>query len=99
MAVPVNPIITPNTWRLVDAILNIAKPNKIVFKGTSEFKIEVTALSISVSAIAKKNAGIKEPKSPESKSHFHFDFGIALSLLKPKTNKMIPVIIVHKAPS
>ena len=58
-------MITPKICRLVDAILNTANPNKMVLRGTNEFKIEATALSISVSAIAKKKAGKKVPKKPE----------------------------------
>ena len=61
MAVPTKPTITPKIWRFVDAILNTAKPNRIVFKGTKEFSIEATALSISVSAIAKKKGWNKRP--------------------------------------
>ena len=71
MAVPINPIITPITWRLVEVILNTANPSKIVFKGTRELRIDVTALSISVSAIAKKKAGIKDPSRPDINNHFH----------------------------
>lgn len=75
MAVPINPTITPIICRFVDTILKTAKPRIIVFKGTNEFKIEATALSISVSAIAKKKAGKKEPSKPDKRSHFHLDFG------------------------
>ncbi|GAA4242033.1 hypothetical protein GCM10022292_10800 [Winogradskyella damuponensis] len=92
-------MITPETCRFVEVILNTANPNKIVFKGTKEFNIEATALSISVSAMAKKKAGIKEPKRPERRSHFHFDLGIVLSLLKPKVKRIRPVIIVLSAPN
>lgn len=81
MAVPTKPIITPNICRLVEAILNTAKPNKIVLSGTKELSIEATALSISVSAIAKKKAGKKDPKNPDKISHFHLSLGIVFSLL------------------
>lgn len=80
MAVPTKPMMTPMTCRFVDAILKTAKPNRIVFRGTKEFNIEATALSISVSAIAKKNAGKNEPNRPEINNHFHLDFGMAFSL-------------------
>lgn len=69
------PTITPIIWRLVEAILKMAKPNMMVLRGTNEFSIEATALSISVSAIAKKKAGKKEPRRPERSNHFHFDLG------------------------
>lgn len=99
MAVPIKPMMTPRICRFVDAILNIAKPNNIVFKGTKEFNIEATALSISVSAIAKKKAGIKDPSNPEINSHFHFVFGICLSLGNPTPRRMTPVIMVRSAPN
>ena len=38
----------------------------MVFNGTNEFKIEATALSISVSAIANKKAGKNEAIKPEN---------------------------------
>lgn len=82
-AVPINPIITPITWRLVDAILNTAKPSKTVFNGTNEFIIEATALSISVSAKAKKKEGKKDPKNPEIASHFHSVAVIDFNLVNP----------------
>lgn len=90
---------TPKTCRLVDVILKTANPNKMVFKGVSEFKIEITALSISVPAMANKNAGKKEPKKPDIASHFHSFFEIEFSLLYPAANKNKPVMIVRKAPN
>src|SRR5690606_3765479 len=71
IAVPIKPIITPKTCLLVEATLKTAKPKRMVFKGTKEFKIDATALSIAVSAMANKNAGKKDPKNPESAIHFH----------------------------
>lgn len=73
-AVPIKPIITPMVCRFVVVILNKAKPSKIVFKGVNEFKIEATALSISVSAMAKKNAKKNAPKNPEIINHFQCFF-------------------------
>lgn len=99
IAVPIKPTTTPNICRFVEAILKIAKPNKIVFKGTKEFKTETTALSISVSAIAKKKAGINEPKTPEIISHFQSEVLMVLTVLKPIANRNKPVIIVLKAPN
>jgi hypothetical protein len=54
----------------------MANPNKMVFKGVSEFKIDATELSISVSAKANKNTGKKVPKNPEITNHFHLTLGI-----------------------
>ena len=51
----------------------------MVFKGTNEFKIEAIALSISVSAIAKKKAGKKEPNNPEMIIHFQCSFFLVLN--------------------
>ena len=79
MEVPIKPIMTPKTCRFVEAILKTAKPNNMVFSGTREFKMDATALSISVSAIAKKKAGKKEPKNPEMHNHFHLDFGMSFN--------------------
>ncbi|GAA3595214.1 hypothetical protein GCM10022396_10410 [Flavivirga amylovorans] len=99
IAVPINPTITPSIWRFVDVILKTAKPNKIVFKGTNEFKIETTALSISVSAIAKKKAGIKDPKTPVIIIHFQSGFLIVLMVLNPINKRKKPVIMILKAPN
>lgn len=99
MDVPIKPTTTPNICLLVDAILKIEKPNKMVLSGTKEFNTETTALSICVSAMAKKNAGIKEPKTPEIASHFHW-FGLIVRIdLIPNTNKNRPVIMTRKAPN
>jgi hypothetical protein len=57
-------------------MLKTANPSIIVFNGTKEFNIDATALSISVSAIAKKKAGKKDPNSPDKRSHFHLDLGM-----------------------
>jgi len=84
---------------LLEAILKTAKPSKIVFKGTKEFNTEATALSISVSAMAKKKAGKKDPKNPERKSHFHLFLVIVFRLLKPIARRISPVITVLNAPA
>ena len=60
----------------LEAILKIAAPIKTVFRGTNEFNIDVIALSISVSAIANRKAGKKEPKNPEMIIHFHLVLSI-----------------------
>ena len=54
-------MMTPNICRLVEAILKIANPINKVLKGVNEFNMEATELSISVSAMANKNAGKNEP--------------------------------------
>ena len=97
--VPTNPIITPISCLLVEVILKTAKPSKIAFKGTKEFKTETTALSISVSAIAKKKEGINEPKTPDIVSHFQSVGFIVFMVLKPIANKKSPVITILKAPN
>ena len=77
----------------------MAKPNKMVFNGVSEFKIEATALSISVSAKAKKKAGKKVPSKPEMITHFQSFLLMVLIDLKPATNRNNPVIMTLKAPN
>jgi len=90
IAVPIKPIITPKICLFVEVILKTAKPIKMVLSGTKEFKTDTTALSISVSAIAKKNAGIKEPKKPEIIIHFQSFFLIVFIVLYPTANKKAP---------
>ena len=70
----------------------------MVLRGTSEFKMEVMALSISVSAMANKNAGKNDPKKPEIAIHFHCGFLMFFRLLYPKANKITPVSTLRKLP-
>jgi hypothetical protein len=58
-----------------------------VFSGVKEFSIDVTELSISVCAIAKRKAGIKVPNIEVIAINFHFSFGIFDKLLKPISKK------------
>jgi hypothetical protein len=55
-----------------------------VFSGVKEFSIDVTELSISVCAIAKRKAGIKVPNIEVIAINFHF--GI-FDKLQPISNK------------
>ena len=71
----------------------------MVFNGTNEFSMDATALSISVSAMANKKAGIKEPNIPVSAIHFHCFISISFTLLNPAINKNTAVIIVLNAPN
>jgi len=59
----------------------------MVSKGTVAFNIEAIALSISVSANAKKYTGKKEPNKPEIVIHFHSFSFKADNLLNPTTIK------------
>lgn len=66
--------------------------------GTIELSIDAMALSISVSAIAKRNAGRNDPKNPDRANHFQSDLEMVLSRLKPATKRKKPVTMVRKAP-
>jgi hypothetical protein len=57
-----------------------------VFSGVKEFSIDVTELSISVCAIAKRKK-IKVPNIEVIAINFHFSFGIFDKLLKPISKK------------
>ena len=59
---------TEHDVSIITALASVIKP----FELTNEFNIDATALSISVSAIANKKAGKKEPINPESPIHFHW---------------------------
>ncbi|MFT7071652.1 MAG: hypothetical protein ACJAX3_000625 [Patiriisocius sp.] len=67
--------------------------------GVVEFKMEATALSISVSAKAKRKAGIKVPRNAEIAIHFHSLFLIFLIELKPINNKKAAANNVRNAPN
>lgn len=97
--VPNNPIKTPKTCRLVDFNLKTKKPKTIVFNGTREFKIEATALSISVSAKANRNDGKKVPNSPVKITHFQSLKAIDFTRLNATINKKTAVNIIRIAPS
>lgn len=53
-ALPNSPIITPKIWLRLNCNPKAILPKTNVFKGVSEFNIELTELSISVCAIAKR---------------------------------------------
>ena len=69
----------------------------MVNKGVSEFKIPASALSIFVSAIQNKKAGIKLPIIPESSTKPIFSLGIFLSALVAKGNKTSPAKSMRSA--
>ena len=81
--VPASPTKTPITLFLVRIALKNQKPKTMVSKGTVAFNIEAMALSISVSAKAKKYTGKKEPNNPEMVIHFHSFSLKADNLLNP----------------
>jgi hypothetical protein len=64
-----------------------------------EFKIDTTALSISVSAKANKKAGIKVPKNAEIVIHFHWSLLICFNFEKPTNSKNIAANKVRSAPN
>jgi hypothetical protein len=57
-----------NTYRKTAKLMH-PKP---MFSGVKEFSIDVTELSISVCAIAKRKAGIKVPNIEVIAINFHF---------------------------
>ena len=74
-------------------------PMMIVFSGTSEFKMEATALSISVIANENRKAGKKVPKNQEIAIHFNVFFDWFFSPLKPAMNNISPEMTIRKAPN
>lgn len=97
--VPAKPMTTPIICLREENILKAKKPNMIVFIGTIEFNIEAIALSISVSAYAKRKAGKKVPNNPEMAIHFKEVLDNFLKLLKPAENNIKPVIMIRKEPN
>lgn len=97
--VPINPIITPIIWLLDENILNAIKPRIIVLIGTIEFRIDATALSISVSAKANKKAGKNVPKNPEIAIHFNVVLESSFNPLNPATNRINPEKIIRIDPN
>src|SRR3970282_2808049 len=74
-------------------------PNTKVFNGVKEFNMELTELSISVWANAKRKAGTKVPNMEVIAIYFHFPLGILGKLLKPINNKKIAANIIRKEPT
>ena len=70
-----------------------------MFNGVNAFRIAVIELSISVSAIANRYAGINVPKKEVNAMYFHFCLGILGKLLKPITNKKIAAKIIRNDPN
>ena len=77
----------------------MAKPNIRVNKGVSEFNTALIELSISVSAIAKRNAGKKLPKNEVMAINFHCPNGIPGSVRNPMTSKKMAAQIIRNDPS
>jgi uncharacterized phosphosugar-binding protein len=84
---------------LVDRILNNTIPIITVFKGTIEFIIEATALSISFSAKANKKAGKKLPKKADIVIHFHSNLVIFDNLFQAIKIIIIEEKIIRREPN
>ena len=81
--VPRRPMITPVILFCVTTARKNAAPTISVNNGVVAFNIEAMALSISVSAKAKKYTGKNDPRDPEITIHFHcFPFSF-IKLRKP----------------
>jgi uncharacterized phosphosugar-binding protein len=70
-----------------------------VFKGTIEFIIEATALSISFSAKANKKAGKKLPKKADIVIHFHSNLVIFDNLFHAIKIMIIEEKIIRREPN
>ena len=70
-----------------------------VFKGVSEFRIEVIELSITLMVYANRKTGKNVPsKAVKNNGHQCFLF-MEVILLKPTNINAIPVMIIRKAPT
>lgn len=74
-------------------------PNTKVFKGVSEFKMELTELLICVCAMAKRKAGTNVPKTEVSAMNFHWCCGILAKLLKPIIKRKTAAKIIRSEPT
>jgi len=70
-----------------------------VLRGVKEFKTELTALSISVCAMANKKGGIPEPNMPDKAIHLHCIHLMGISVLKPTINRKKVVKNIRNAPT
>lgn len=97
--VPSRPIITPVILFWVTTARKKAAPTIKVNKGVVAFSMEAMALSISVSAKAKKYTGKNEPRNPEITIHFHcFPFSF-IKLRKPTNIKNSAANMILKDPT
>ena len=78
---------------------NSSIPKTNASSGTLEFKIPTTALSISVSAKAKRNTGIPVPSNAEIPIHFHSNFFMVFKVFHPKRSKTNAENKIRRAPS
>ena len=96
---PTNPIITPKTWLLLKFNPNAKIPKINVFNGVSELRIALIELSIWVSAIEKRKAGINVPNKDVTAIYFHFPWGIFGKVLNPIAKRKTAAKIIRNEPS
>src|SRR5680860_1143379 len=98
-SVPKRPITTPKICRFVTMAPKATMPTTVVSKGTTELKMEVTPLSISVCAKANRNGGKKELRSPAAMIHFQSFRLIDFKLGYPKRNKTNDAKTMRRPPN
>ena len=94
-----NPTITPKTWLLLKFKPKTITPKIKVFKGVKELRMALIELSIWVSAIEKRKAGIKVPNKEVIAIYFHFPWGIFGKVLKPIAKRKIAAKIIRNEPN
>src|SRR5680860_827028 len=98
-SVPKRPITTPKISRFVTRAPKATMPTTVVSKGTTELKMDVTPLSISVCATANRKGGKKELRSPAAMIHFQSLGLIVLRLRYPNKNKTNDAKTMRKPPN
>src|SRR5680860_1850865 len=98
-SVPIKPITTPKICRFVTMAPKAAIPTTVVSKGTTELKMEVTPLSISVCAKANKKGGKNELRSPAAMTHFQSLRLMVFRLRYPNKNKTSEAKTMRRPPN